>query len=112
MKDIKIITMCGSSKFKPLFRKLEKSLTLKGYLVISLNIFAHYDKMLLTNEQKIELDKIHKKKIDLADIVYIINKNGYIGNSTKNEIEYAFNNGKRIVFYSKRDKNIEVYKNE
>lgn len=96
----KIITLCGSSKYKILFRILERNFALKGYLVISLSIFAHYDKILLTKYQKELLDKIHKRKIDLADIVYIVNVNNYIGLSIINEIEYAKEKGKEIKYYS------------
>lgn len=89
MKKYKIITLCGSSNFKKEFRKIEKKLTLKGNLVISLNVFFHYDNIKLTNSQKKMLDKIHLRKIDLSDEIFVINKNGYIGLSTIKEIIYA-----------------------
>ena len=45
------------------------------------------------------LDKIHRKKIDISDAIYVVNIDGYIGNSTKNEIEYAKNNGKEVIYH-------------
>lgn len=49
------------------------------------------------------LDKIHRKKIDISDAIYVVNIDGYIGNSTKNEIEYAKNNGKKVIYHEKFD---------
>lgn len=45
------------------------------------------------------LDKIHRKKIDISDAIYVVNINGYIGESTKKEIEYAKNNGKEVIYH-------------
>jgi len=94
---MKVITLCGSTRFKDDFERINKELTLQGNIVISVAFFGHSGD-LISDEQKILLDKIHKCKIDLADTVYIINKNGYIGNSTKSEIEYAKSKGKKIIF--------------
>ena len=91
---MKVITLCGSTRFKDDFERINKELTLQGNIVISVAFFGHSGD-LISDEQKILLDKIHKCKIDLADTVYIINKNGYIGNSTKSEIEYAKSKGKK-----------------
>ena len=44
------------------------------------------------------LDDIHKRKIDMADAIYVINRDGYIGSSTKSEIEYAKQHGKQIIY--------------
>lgn len=97
MDNYKIITLCGSTKFKEEFIKANKELTLKGNIVISVGLFGHSgDK--ITDKQKIMLDDIHKRKIDLADAIYVINKDGYIGNSTKSEIEYAKDHDKEIIY--------------
>lgn len=96
-----IITLCGSSKFKKEFRKIESELALKGNLVISLSLFAHYDKINLLNSEKELLDKIHFKKIELSDKIFVINKNGYIGKSTRKEIEYAKKLKKGIEYFEK-----------
>jgi hypothetical protein len=44
------------------------------------------------------LDEIHKRKIDLSDAIFVINKNGYIGNSTMSEIEYAKSKNKWVLY--------------
>jgi len=50
-----------------------------------------------TEEQKVMLDDIHKRKIDMSDAIYVINKDGYIGSSTRSEIQYAKRHGKQII---------------
>ena len=44
------------------------------------------------------LDDMHKRKIDMADEIFVINVNGYIGDSTKSEIEYAKKHGKKVNY--------------
>lgn len=103
MRKFPVITLCGSTKFKEEFIKINEELTLRGYVVISLGLFGHADNKFgnkITPEKKKLLDKIHLKKIDMANIIYVIDVNGYIGESTKNEIEYAKNKGKIIMYYS------------
>lgn len=92
-----IITLCGSTRFKDDFIKVQKALTLKGKIVISVGLFGHSGDV-ITDEQKLMLDDMHKRKIDMADTVFIINKDGYIGKSTKSEIEYAENIGKDVLY--------------
>lgn len=97
MRKYNIITLCGSTRFKDEFERINKELTLAGNIVISVGCFGHAGDV-FTDEQKIMLDDIHKAKIDLADEIFVINVGGYIGNSTKSEIEYARQHGK-IVRY-------------
>lgn len=95
----KIITLCGSTKFKDEFIKAQKDLTLQGNIVISVGLFGHSgDNEVWTNDTKEMLDDMHKRKIDLADEIFVINKNGYIGSSTLSEIEYAMETGKEIKY--------------
>jgi len=96
-----VITLCGSTKFKDDFIKAQEELTLQGNIVISVGLFGHadgkYDNV-LTDEVKEMLDDMHKRKIDMADEVFVINTNGYIGSSTRSEIEYAVKTGKPIKY--------------
>lgn len=95
----KVITLCGSTRFKEEFIKAQKDLTLQGNIVISVGLFGHSgDNEVWTDDTKEMLDDMHKRKIDMADEIFVINVNGYIGESTKSEIEYAKRNGK-IVRY-------------
>ena len=93
----KVITLCGSTRFKEDFERINKELTLAGNIVISVGAFGHSGDT-FTEEQKIMLDDIHKRKIDMADVIYVINKDGYIGSSTRSEIEYARRTGKQIIY--------------
>lgn len=102
----KVITLCGSTRFKDAFMKAQKRLTLEGNIVISVGLFGHsgddevwegMDENTLTRT-KIMLDDMHKRKIDMADEIYVINVDGYIGDSTKSEIAYALEHGKRVRY--------------
>lgn len=99
MKEFEVITLCGSTKFKDDFIRIQKELTLKGKIVISVGLFGHSgDNEVWTEGTKDMLDRMHKRKIDLSDSIYVINKNGYIGESTTNEINYAKSLNKNIYY--------------
>lgn len=95
--NYKVITLCGSTKFKEDFERVNRELTLAGNIVISVGCFGHSGDV-FSDEQKIMLDDIHKRKIDMADAIYVINKDGYIGSSTRSEINYAIRTGKQVIF--------------
>ena len=90
----KVITLCGSTKFKEQYLEAQKSLTLEGNIVISVGLFGHSgDDEVWTEGTKAMLDDMHKRKIDMADEIFVINVGGYIGESTRNEIAYAKSQG-------------------
>ena len=104
--NYKIVTLCGSTKFKKEFLEIQKKLTLLGYIVISVGLFGHsgdnevwenMDEGTLTKTKSM-LDDMHKRKIDLSDMIYVINVGGYIGESTRSEIEYAISTGKEVHY--------------
>ncbi len=95
----KVITLCGSTRFKDAFLETQKRLTLEGNIVISVGLFGHSgDDEVWTSGTKEMLDDMHKRKIDMADEIYVINVDGYIGSSTRSEIEYALATGKKINY--------------
>ncbi len=95
----KVITLCGSTQFKDAFMEAQKRLTLDGNIVISVGLFGHSgDDEVWVKGTKEMLDDMHKRKIDMADEIFVINVGGYIGSSTRSEIEYAETVGK-IVRY-------------
>lgn len=95
----RVITLCGSTRFKDDFIREQKRLSLEGNIVISVGLFGHSgDNEVLSEGVKEMLDDMHKRKIDMADEVFIINKDGYIGSSTRSEIEYAKRTGKGIKY--------------
>lgn len=102
----KVITLCGSTRFKDAFMEAQKHLTLTGNIVISVGLFGHAgdtevwegmseDMVTRTKEM---LDDMHKRKIDMADEIYVINVGGYIGDSTRSEIAYARKTGKSVEY--------------
>ena len=93
-----IVTLCGSTQFKDEFETTAKELALEGHTVLSVNMFAHADNIELTTEQKIMLDNEHKEKINVSDAIFVINKNGYIGESTYSEIDWAQRMKKQVYF--------------
>lgn len=96
--DYPVITLCGSTRFKKEFLQAQSALTLDGNIVLSVGLFGHADGIDFTPETKEMLDDIHKRKIDMSDAIYVINKDNYIGNSTRSEIEYAQAHGKQIYY--------------
>ena len=95
---MKIITLCGSTKFKKEFEEINKKLTLEGNIVLSLGVFSHTDGEQLSDEQIKMLKDIHKQKIAMSDEIFVINKDSYIGNGLKEEIEYAKQLNKGISY--------------
>ena len=95
----KVITLCGSTKFKDEFLREQKRLSLEGNIVISVGMFGHSgDSEVWADGVKEMLDDMHKRKIDMADEIFVINKGGYIGSSTKSEIEYAKKTNKKVNY--------------
>lgn len=94
-----VITLCGSTRFKDAFMETQKRLTLDGNIVISVGLFGHSgDDEVWTEGTKAMLDDMHRRKIDMADGIYVINVGGYIGESTRSEIEYAKSIGKTVTY--------------
>lgn len=93
----KIICLCGSTKFRSEFVKVNYELTLAGNIVLAPGVFGHSGDV-VTEEQKQQLDELHLRKIDLADSIFVINPNGYIGEGCKREIEYAKQFGKPVFY--------------
>ncbi len=98
-----IVCLCGSTRFSEAFHDENLRETLLGRIVLSIGADFKSDRDLivagdLTEEDKERLDELHLRKIDLADEILVLNVNGYIGLSTRNEIAYAKQHGKRIRY--------------
>lgn len=111
MKRYPVITLCGSTRFKSEFMEAQKRLTLEGNIVISVGLFGHsgdsevwddMDEGTLSKTKEM-LDDMHKRKIDMADSIYVISVGGYIGDSTRSEIEYAKAHGKKVAYLEPMD---------
>ena len=92
-----VITLCGSTRFRAEYERVQKELTLQGNIVISVGLFGHSgDDEVWKDGVKEMLDEMHLAKIDMADEIFVINPGGYIGQSTSREIAYARNRGKTV----------------
>lgn len=99
INGFKVITLCGSTRFKEQFLEAQKRLTLEGNVVISVGLFGHSgDDEVRSAGVKDMLDCQHLAKIDLADEIFVINVGGYIGDSTRREIAYAEFKGKSVSY--------------
>ena len=102
----RVITLCGSTRFKDAFLEAQKRLTLEGNIVISVGLFGHSGDGEVweglpedtVTETKEMLDDMHRRKIDMADEIFVLNVGGYIGSSTRSEIEYALHTGKKVRY--------------
>lgn len=100
-----VITLCGSTRFKDEFMAVNQRLTLAGNVVISVGFFGHadlpgYDWTTDASDLKRTLDSLHFQKIRMADEIYVIDPGGYIGESTRREIDYATSLGKPVQYLS------------
>lgn len=104
MKTPTIVCLCGSTRFYRQFQAANYRETLKGNIVLTVGFYPHAQDeihggdMHITPDQKIALDELHKRKIDLADEVLVLNVGGYIGESTRSEISYAWDKQKLVRF--------------
>jgi hypothetical protein len=99
----RVTCLCGSTKFKDQINAVNARLSLEGNLVISLGLFGHTDLPDVDwttggSELKRMLDELHKRKIDLADEIFVVNVGGYIGESTRSEIDYAVAHNKVVKY--------------
>lgn len=98
---MKIITVCGSLKFyKEMMEITEKMELLGNCMIVPMYNPYKPNKDDFTEEEASMLLKMHEEKIKLADAILVINVNGYIGSGTKEEIEYAKNLNKEIIYYT------------
>lgn len=95
---MKIITVCGSLKYKNEVLDSAFKLQLEGNIVLTPIFPDNIDNYKLSESDYAILKQIHKEKIKLSDAIYVVNVDGYIGNSTKNEIEYAKSLAKEIIY--------------
>lgn len=98
---MKVYTICGSMKFKNEMKKVSSELEAKQGICVLMPV--NYSKKYKDNLQNLErISACQMRKIELCDAVYVMNVNGYIGESTKHEIAYAKSKGKQIVYHEKK----------
>lgn len=98
---MKIITVCGSLRFYKEMMEITEKMELQGNcMLVPIYNPARPNKDDFTKEDALMLDKMHKERIKLADAILVVNVDGYIGNSTKSEIEFAKSLNKEILYYT------------
>ena len=98
MKKPRIVCLCGSTRFKKEYERIQWELTKRGVIVLSVGCYMHADKVKVTTEEKQKVDELHLHKIDLADEVIVVCPGTYIGESTNSEIQYARGKGKTVRY--------------
>lgn len=105
INGVKVICLCGSTRFTHEMLIKQWELTKQGNVVLSWcalpdGYFTGQDKAHIGDQEGVKeiVDEVHKRKIDLADEVFVININGYIGESTRSEIDYALRIGKPVAY--------------
>lgn len=100
-----IVVLCGSTRFYDEFQEANYNLTMAGKIVLSVGFYphgkaehGHGEGVGHDSAEKVALDELHKRKIDLADRVFVLNVDGYVGESTRSEVEYAKANGKPVEY--------------
>lgn len=91
----KIVTICGSMKFKDKMMEVAKNLEIENKYVVIQCIYCNDE---FSEKDKKVLADLHYNKIEISDAIYVVNVNGYIGKSTSKEIEYAKKMGKEVMY--------------
>lgn len=105
----RVVTLCGSTRFRPHFEYVNQLLTLQGVAVFSCGVWGSVTtsaqpdtvRRTVTEQEKAKLDELHLRKIDMSDYIVVIDVGGYVGESTQREIEYALSKGKPVAWWSK-----------
>lgn len=97
-----VVCLCGSTRFYEAWQQANFDETVAGRIVLSVGFYPHAEDKAhaahvgITPGQKVALDDLHKRKIDMADEILVLNVGGYVGDSTRSEIAYARGHGKRV----------------
>lgn len=97
---MKVITVCGSYKFRKEMMEITEKMALEGNCMLTPIELTKPNKEAYTEDEGLMIDRMHKEKIKLSDAILVVNVNGYIGNSTNGEIEYAKSLNKEILYYT------------
>ena len=95
-----IVCICGSTRFKQTWIIENARLTGEGNIVLSVGLWGHHERKFPDDKTKLFLDELHKRKIDLCDWIWVLDVGGYIGESTRSEIDYALRKLKIVRYLS------------
>ena len=96
---MKTYTLCGSMQFETEMHEIAYNLeTKKGYNILQCVYTVPGSKP--TAEELQNLEQAHYRKIDISDGIYVLNIDGYIGESVRKEIDYAKRHNKEVIYHS------------
>lgn len=98
-----VVCICGSTRFAETMNEVSERLTLDGKIVVRPEVVTYSDAddpQRRDPAVKKALDELHKRKIDLAGEVFVVDVDGYVGESTRSEIAYAEAAGKPVRYYT------------
>ena len=95
-QEPEIVCLCGSTRFKEEFERAAREETLAGRIVLSVGLFGHLEGLDMTSDTKVRLDELHKAKIRQGRAILVVSRDGYVGESTTSEIDYAYNLGRQV----------------
>lgn len=101
-----VVTLCGSTRFKEEFHEVAEEFTKHGFVVLYPSCYNRDD----DNDPALKdtLVSVHKQMIGMSDAIIVINKNDYIGESTKSEIAFTESLGKKVVLYYQYLDDVEI----
>jgi len=95
-----MVTLCGSTRFKEAFMRANREESLKRNIILTVAMFGHLEGLDMDSKEKELFDKLHLDKIAMSDEILVLDVDGYIGESTKKEIEFAKSANKDIRYMS------------
>ena len=102
---MKKVCLIGSTRFREEYERVNQQLSQRGYVVYSVSCFGNSGDS-LTTEDKLVLDAVHLRKIVESDVVFVINKGGYIGESTTRELYFSRIMGKDIRWLESNESSV------
>ena len=102
----RVITLCGSVRFEEWFRIVNAELTLHGWVVLAPGFFNHellHGTGKRFDDAKQQLDRLHYRKIEMSQAIFVIDVYGHIGESTGREIDFARSEKKKVYFWTRGD---------
>ncbi len=101
-----IVCICGSSRFVDIAAVKAWEFEKRGIIALGMHLLPETygthmpDRHHFAEQEGVApiLDELHLLKIDMADSVFVVNKDGYIGERTAIEIAWAKNLGKPVEY--------------
>jgi hypothetical protein len=103
MADLRVVCLCGSSRFCAEFLRVERVESLAGRIVLMPAVFFSTEGPRLDSVEAASLKAVHREKIRMADEILVVDVDGYVGDSTRQEIEFALSLGKAVRYWSRAD---------